>query len=209
MVRKFGTHKAVSLGISALLASTPAFGIVIGGTNYVPTTPTETLSAVFTDPDGGVSTFAYSGFVQVQVTGIGNAYFAYLNDAFHVFDPGPAPASDDGYYQLTFSRSTLTGFTTTQDAANYIVYDLDADLKVTAPYTPTYRADHSYRFVLAVGSPPIALHFGVADGLYSDNGGSFTLTLQQLAERSIPEPSTFALLGLGLAGLAASRRRKQ
>ena len=51
----------------------------------------------------------------------------------------------------------------------------------------------------------------------SDNGtscsggqtGGFTYSLTALGRQTVPEPGTLALLGLGLAGLAFARRRKQ
>ena len=42
-----------------------------------------------------------------------------------------------------------------------------------------------------------------------DTGDQFWLSLTNASAESVPEPGTLALLGLGLAGLAATRRRRQ
>ena len=184
---RFRWFLAAAIGIGlAMVCSGAAEGFVIGGRNYIASGPPETVTAVFTVPDGGVSTNNYAGFVELAVSGIGHSYAQYFNDAFYVYEPGPAP--DAGYYQLTFGRTTLTGGNISDDAANYVVYDVDAGNAVTPPYVPAYRADHTYHIILDVGSSPSKLHFGVSDGFYQDNSGSFTITVQQLAEATTPIP---------------------
>ena len=199
-----------SVVLCCLGVSSPAAAYVIGGINYAATGPVEQMNAVFTQPDGGVSSGAYSGLVEVSVYGTGQSYFTSFNDAFHVFAGDQPTVQDAGYYQLTFSRSTLVANNIAQGAAYAIVYDIDVGLEVTSPYRPAYRSDHTYAFVLDVGTPETTLHFGVADGGFNDNTGVYALTLRQLTEtqNDIPEPSVLALFGIGMSGLVFARRRR-
>ena len=200
---------AASVVLCCLGVSSPATAYVIGGINYVATGPVEQMNAVFTEPDGGVSSGAYSGLVEVSVSGTGQSYFKSFNDAFWVFEGDQPTVQDAGYYQLTFGRSTLVANNITQDAVYAIVYDIDVGQEVASPYRPAYQSDHTYAFVLDVGTPETTLHFGVADGGFYDNTGSYALTLRQLTEtqNDIPEPAVLALFGIGLSGLVFSRRR--
>lgn len=66
---------------------------------------------------------------------------------------------------------------------------------------------HSYNVSLSAGSHTLTL------GMHTTNAssGGFYATFDNVTisdSRSIPEPGTLALLGLGLAGFAATRRRK-
>jgi hypothetical protein len=182
-----------------------AHAIMIGGRSYVPTGPTETMTSVFTTPDGGISVNTYSGFVQVKVSGFGESAGTNLNDAFYLFS-GPL-VHDPFYYQLTFGTTTLVALHPAQNAVNFIRYDLDANVEVTPAYVPAYQASHEYRFVLDTGTAsPLNLHFGTANGFFADNSGSHTIEITQLT--AVPDGgATISLLGGAIAGLVLLRRK--
>lgn len=197
---------ATAVAFSLPAATALARPIVIGGTPYSPVGPTENLTATFTTPDGGVTTGAYDGLVEVTVSGTGFSEGTLINDAFYLV--GPPPSHDPNYYQLTFGTTTLVGLDPAQDAVNSIVYDLDAGTAVTPPYVPAYEADDTYHFVLDTGSvSPVALHFGVSDGDFADNGGAYNISVTQLS--AVPEPASVAMFGAGLLGLGLLHRRRK
>jgi hypothetical protein len=157
-----------------------------------PVFATETLTATFTTPDGGITTGGYDNDVRVTVSGVGQSLGTAYNDAFYIYTDG-APYNDPSYYQLTFGTTTLVGFDPTQDAKNYLVGSL-----------PAYNPDHIYTFILNTGvTTPTQLHFGVSDGIFSDNSGAYRITVS-----SVPEPAAWTLMMAGFAGLGAALRRR-
>jgi hypothetical protein len=171
-------HVFAAAGIAALLA-TPAFA--------------ETITATFTTPDGGVTSGLYANEVQITVSGTGQSAGSAYNDAFYIYSGG-SPYNDTNYYQLTFGTSALIGYDPLQDIKNYLVGPI-----------PAYNASHTYTFDINTGvSTPTALHFGVSDGIFSDNTGAYTITVT-----SVPETSTWVMMLAGFAGLGfAAQRRK-
>jgi hypothetical protein len=152
----------------------------------------ETLTATFTKPDGGVTAYLYSGIVRVTVSGIGQSLAAEMNDAFYKYDPLPVEHNAN-YYQLAFDTTTLTAHDKYKDAAASIVGAL-----------PTYDPSHVYTFLLDTGTTtPSKLHFGVVDGLFSDNTGAYDITI------AVPEPATWALMLGGFAVVGAAQRRRR
>jgi hypothetical protein len=70
-----------------------------------------------------------------------------------------------------------------QQAVHSILFDVDAGREVAPDHVPAYRPDHRYQLVIDTGlAQPGALHFGVADGNFSDNAGSYTIEVAQLGD---------------------------
>ncbi len=154
---------------------------------------TETLTATFLQADGGVTANKYDGFVDVTVSGVGQSAATNFNDAFYVYTDPNGTYNDANWYQLTFGATTLVPLVAAQDAKNFLVGSL-----------PAYNPSHEYTFELYTGlSTPGFLHFGVSDGIFSDNSGAYSITVS-----AVPEPSTWAMMLLGLAGLSFAARRK-
>jgi hypothetical protein len=194
-LKDYGMSKVL---VAALLAA----GLSLASTApSVASVVKETLTAKFDRADGGVTKNKYDHVVQITISGVGESDGSYLNDAFYLFSREFAQSPTNyyqSYYQLTFGTSRLQPFDADSDAVNFIVGDM-----------PAYNSSHVYTFMLDTGlTPPGKLHFGVSDGQYSDNCGEFTITVTQLAS-AVPEPSTWAMMLLGFAGIGfAALRRK-
>lgn len=77
---------------------------------------------------------------------------------------------------------------------------------------PRNLASNAYQEVLTYSfSVPVGLLTGNDSISFStgSNGDGFIIDYSRLVVNATPEPGTFALLGVGLAGFGASRRRKQ
>jgi hypothetical protein len=207
----------------ALAAAVCAAPFNIQGTNYYDSVPTEIVSVTFQQSDGGVTTNNYYGFVRLVVDGTGLSFGSSLNDAFYVYTDGAgapvAPANNASYYQLGIDTSTLVGSfgnptPANRAARNYIYYDVSANNEVSPVYVPAYNANHSYEFIIDVeslvswGGSPSQIHFGVIDGQFGDNQGSYRISVTQLTPAAVPEPGTFGLAAAGIA-IAVLRLRRR
>ena len=155
-----------------------------------PALASETIDVPFTTADGGVTSGLYSGLVQIDVSGIGQSNGTLYNDAFYMIDTA---VHDADYYQLSYALIQLLPLGR-KDAYYSIVGGL-----------PAYNPNHTYSFVLNTGaSVPTTLHFGVSDGIFTDNSGSFLVTITQLP---VPEAASWALMILGFGAVGAGLRR--
>lgn len=156
-----------------------------------PAAAVETVSVSFTSPTGGQSVGLWSGIVKLHVEGTGFSNGPAINDAFYNV---ASQTLNTGYYALGFGIAPLLPFTPTNNIQNYLVGGV-----------PAYNPAHAYTFLVNTGTAvPSTLYFGVTDGQYNDNGGSFRVTIS-----NVPEPANWAMLiaGFGLVGAAARRRR--
>ncbi len=191
---------------AALLSAAP---FVINGVPYVPTTPSEVLSAPFTSDTGVGTSNQYHDYVLVTVAGTGQSVGTAFNDAFYVFTDQAgnpvAPVNDADFYQVRFSTAPMAPLQPGFDAKNFIVYDVGTGTQVAPPYVPAYNPSHNYSFVVPVGGLN-TLYFGVSDGIFSDNSGGYRVSITQLA--GVPEPSSLALAACGAALVIVRRRRR-
>ena len=122
----------------------------------------ETVTVPFTTSSNGTSggvltSNSYAGIVTIDVSGTGWSRSQYLNDAFYVFTGPTAISYNPSWYHLRIG----TAHPTDQMGGN----------------PPPYNSSHTYSFQWNVGASAQQLRFWVSDGNFSDNGGSYTITV--------------------------------
>lgn len=191
---------------------------------YAGGTPTNTLMTGGNDPYTGLTT-VYAGSNSVRVNNNINNYSVSTisqtvtgyseNSIFFAWQAvlqGSHGLTDSDYFSLTLTDDTLgttlvsrayssagaigsgtTGVTWTQYgnvfSAGWVVESIDTSGSL----------GHDFTITLLASDCPYSGHWGY---VYLDGFGS------KIPDPTVPEPATLALLGLGLVGIMASRRRK-
>ena len=157
----------------------------IGGIDYNPCGPSETITASFSNTAGALTTGVYRDKVLLTVSGTGQSLGTAFNDAFYLT---ASQSYNANYYKLVTTIDALVQWNPDDEAYRHLVYDVDAGVETTPPYAPAYQANNTYTFVIDMATlNPSAgpgvytnLRIGVSDGQFNDNSGQYVATITQL-----------------------------
>ncbi|GEM_PF-5574221 len=184
-----------------LSITSPAFAALFINDVFT-TTISESLVAAFVVPGSGTTSNLYKDFVQVQVSGTGQAKAQRFNDAFYFLDD-QSDLLNNGLLHISFTGDARQVEADGVHVINYMAF-IDGRGYVSFE-RPDYNLDHYYNFVIDIGQESKNITLGTGDGGLFDNSGQFNITVSQSFEKSggtvIPEPSTILIFGFGLLGL--------
>jgi hypothetical protein len=183
-----------ALAVVVALMWAPAVLATSIDTLFLPTTPTETLTALFTT-SGATTASEYEGLVELVVSGFGQGGGAQVNDAFYVFESSPGnpvpatPLPDTNPACCSFLRLSLSGsacFPAPAIADRLVFIEGLGD--VAPGSLPSYSPTHEYRFVIDLGQTRGRLTLGNMDCGFFDNTGALVIAVRGVTRRVAAPP---------------------
>lgn len=198
---------AACFSVSTAYAQTPytnssAFFSAISSSNYTENYNSYSYQTTPTSPQS----FTNNGFSYTAIAGSGTFYIPGVTNPpadlwFSVFDP-----TSITFTNFSSNISAIGGnFFATESSGNFtnIAITVVATFANTTPITTNYTASSALSFLgFVYATNLVSLTIQAADGQYP--------TINNLTVGLVPEPSTYALLGLAAAGFAGYvlRRRR-
>jgi hypothetical protein len=228
MKTKLALVAVLSLAAATLNAQTLAqWTFEVSGPAYNTTVTASSISGIVPEIGAGFASGVHASSSAAWTSPVGNGSAESLSvNNWAVGDYWQFEVSTVGYQGILFTFDQTSSSTGPRDFrlaystdgssfTGFATYSVLANSSPNAWTSGTYNPLHTYSFdlssVTAIDNAPNVYLRLIADSTVSANGGTLaaagTDRVDNVTVSVVPEPTVLALVGLGLAGLAITRRR--